>query len=205
MLKNDNLLINNIDAFSLTYILPDESNEDILWLAGINTGLIKYHKKNGVINQYKDSSLINTYTNCMEFDGSGNLWIGTNMGLYKFDLAANDFTSYTIEEGLTNNFINSILVDDNNNLWISTNKGLNKINTSNEEIRRFTRADGIMGYQFNINSSLKLDNGDMLFGSTNGITSFNPEKIVETRNNVNEVVIGDISVGKIRLFIMAKS
>lgn len=57
----------------------------------------------------------------MEFDGSGNLWIGTNIGLYKFDLATNDFTSYTIEEGLTNNFINSILVDDNNNFWISTN------------------------------------------------------------------------------------
>ena len=201
MLKNDNLLINDINAFSLTYILPDKSDEDILWLAGINTGLIKYHKKNGVINQYKDSSLnksslINTYTNCMEFDSSGNLWIGTNMGLYKFDLAANDFTSYTIEEGLTNNFINSILVDDNNNLWISTNKGLNKINTSNEEIRRFTRADGIMGYQFNLNSSLKLDNGDMLFGSTNGITSFNPEEIDEIRHNVNKVVIGDISVGK---------
>ena len=49
------------------------------------------------------------------------------MGLYKFDLAAKDFTSYTIEEGWPNNLSNSIVVDDNNHLWISTNKGISKI------------------------------------------------------------------------------
>ena len=71
-------------------------------------------------------SLINNDINCMIFDKFENLWIGTNIGLSKFNIKTNKFTSYTTAEGLTNNFINSILLDDDNNLWISTNKGLNK-------------------------------------------------------------------------------
>ena len=75
----------------------------------------------------------------MAFDNSGNLWIGTNIGLSKFDVKNNKFSSYTTANGLTNNFINSILIDDSNNIWISTNKGLNKFNIEKENFINFTK------------------------------------------------------------------
>ena len=56
--------------------------------------------------------------------------------------------------------------------------------------------DGIHGYQFNINSSLKNKDGMMIFGSTNGITYFNPEDIENPIGNKNKVVFGDIFIGK---------
>ena len=132
----------------------------------------------------------------MIFDKFENLWIGTNIGLSKFNIKTNKFTSYTTAEGLTNNFINSILLDDDNNLWISTNKGLNKFDIEKENIINFTKMDGIHGYQFNINSSLKNKDGMMIFGSTNGITYFNPEDIENPIGNKNKVVFGDIFIGK---------
>ncbi|MBQ9013217.1 MAG: hypothetical protein IJ094_06605, partial [Bacilli bacterium] len=107
-----------------------------------------------------------------------------------------EFTSYTTIDGLSNNFINSILLDDNNNLWISTNKGLNKFDIQKENITNFTQMDGIYGYQFNVNSSFKDKNGVMLFGSTNGITIFNPKDIKNPAVNENKVVLGDIYIGK---------
>ena len=191
----------NINPGKITYILPDYEDENILWLGGSGTGLVKYHKKRGVIKQYTHdslnrNSLISNDINCMIFDKFENLWIGTNIGLSKFKIKTNKFTSYTTAEGLTNNFINSILLDDDNNLWISTNKGLNKFDIEKENIINFTKMDGIHGYQFNINSSLKNKDGMMIFGSTNGITYFNPEDIENPIGNKNKVVFGDIFIGK---------
>ena len=191
----------NINPGKITYILPDYEDENILWLGGSGTGLVKYHKKRGVIKQYTHdslnrNSLISNDINCMIFDKFENLWIGTNIGLSKFNIKTNKFTSYTTAEGLTNNFINSILLDDDNNLWISTNKGLNKFDIEKANIINFTKMDGIYGYQFNINSSLKNKDGMMIFGSTNGITYFNPEDIENPIGNKNKVVFGDIFIGK---------
>lgn len=143
-----------------------------------------------------ENSLINDYINCMVFDSSDNLWIGTNIGLSKFNLKTNEFTSYTTAEGLTNNFINSILVDDNGDIWISANKGLNKFDIEEEVFTNFIKMDGLHGYQFNLNSSLKLDCGYIMFASTEGITYFNPSELKEYKTYNNEVIIGDIYVGK---------
>ncbi len=188
----------------INYILQDNEDKDILWLGGIEIGLIKFHKEKGVIERYindpsKETSLINNYINCMTFDGLGNLWIGTNVGLSKFNLNTEEFTSYTTSEGLTNNFINSILIDDNNHIWISTNKGLNKYDVKKDNIVNYTKMDGLYGYQFNLNSSLKLKDGTMIFGSTEGLTYFNPNDIVDYKMLKDEVVIGDIFVGHNRV------
>lgn len=185
-----------INPGRIKYILPDYKDENIIWLGGINTGLVKYHKKNGIIEQYTNDSLNNNYINCMSFDNLGNLWIGTNICLSKFDLNTKEFTIYTTADGLTNNFINSILVDDNNNLWISTNKGLNKFYSEKESFINFTKMDGLYGYQFNTNSCTKIKNGIMIFGSTEGVTYFHPDDIDIASKNKNEVKIGDIFIGK---------
>ena len=132
----------------------------------------------------------------MIFDEFENLWIGSNIGLTKFNIKNGEFTSYTTIDGLSNNFINSILLDDNKNLWISTNKGLNKFNIQKENIIAFTKMDGIYGYQFNPNSSFKTKYGMMIFGSTNGVTYFYPEDIENPKINKNKVVLGDIYIGK---------
>ena len=193
-----------INPGRIKYILQDNKDKDILWLGGVDTGLIKFHKEKGVLETYTsdsldENSLINDYINCMAFDNSDNLWIGTNIGLSKFDIKTKKFTSYTTAQGLTDNFISSILIDDNYDIWISTNKGLNKFNVKKESFIKFTRMDGLQGYQFNLNSSLKLENGNIIFGSTEGCTYFNPEELVDYKRDEKNVVIGDIYVGKDRV------
>lgn len=46
--------------------MPYINDKNIIWLSGIDTGLVKYHKQNGVIKQYKyyssnKNSLITNY------------------------------------------------------------------------------------------------------------------------------------------------
>ncbi len=189
----------NINPSRIEYILPDNKDKNILWLGGTGTGLVKFHKENGVIEKYKNNSLISNSINCMTFDNIGNLWIGTNIGLSKFDINKNKFTSYTTEDGLTNNFINSILIDTDNNLWISTNKGLNKLSIEKDNTIKFSKANYIDGYQFHKNSSLIDKNGMMIFGNTKGITYFYPSDIKTNSKNKDKVIFGDIYVGKDRI------
>ena len=198
---NENMKKFGINPGGIKYILQDNKDENIVWLGVIDSGLVKYHKEKGVIEKYTsdmfdDNSLINSYINCMAFDNSDNLWIGTNIGLSKFDLKKKTFASYTTAEGLTNNFINSILIDDNGDVWISTNKGLSKFDIEKENFVNFLKMDGLYGYQFNLNSSLKLKNGMMIFGSTDGYAYFNPDDLIDYKVYQNEVVIGGIYIGE---------
>lgn len=197
---SENMKDADINPGRIKYILKDNKDENILWLGGINTGLVKYHKQKGVIEKYTnnssdENSLINDYINCMAFDSLGNLWIGTNIGLSKFDIKTEKFTSYTTAEGLTNNFINSIEIDDNKDIWISTNKGLNRFNIEKDNFTKFTTMDGLNRCQFNLNSSLKLRNGIIIFGSTDGCIYFDIDELLDYKKYENNVVIGDIYIG----------
>lgn len=160
-------------------IFQDEKDEDILWLAGSRyTGLIKFHKEEGIIKNYTSDDPNNDLTydtiNCIQGDGNGNLWIGTNAGLNKFNIETETFTSYSKKDGLANDYINSLLIDDEGNLWIGTNNGLSKFNIIKQKFTNYSEADGLQGTLFNRGAAYKTKSGQMLFGTTKGIISFNP-------------------------------
>jgi AraC-like DNA-binding protein len=58
-------------------------------------------------------------------DKKGDLWIGTNTGL--FQVADKETKMYTARDGLSNDYVISIMEDSDGNLWVGTLKGLNRI------------------------------------------------------------------------------
>lgn len=89
------------------------------------------------------------------------------------------FLQYTTENGLPSNVIYGILEDAYGRLWISTNQGLSCLNPESGKFRNFTIMDGLQGNQFNAGAYCRKDNGYMLFGGVNGITSFRPETLID--------------------------
>lgn len=89
------------------------------------------------------------------------------------------FLQYTTENGLPSNVIYGILEDAYGRLWISTNQGLSCLNSESGKFRNFTIMDGLQGNQFNAGAYCRKDNGYMLFGGVNGITSFRPETLID--------------------------
>ena len=180
-------------------IFQDEEDENILWLAGGRyTGLIKFHKEEGIIKNYTSDDNNNDLTydtiNCIQGDGNGNLWIGTNAGLNKFNIETETFTSYSKKDGVANDYINSLLIDDEGNLWIGTNNGLSKFNIKKQKFTNYSEADGLQGTLFNRGAAYKTKSGKMFFGTNKGIISFNPSEIKEEIYNEDKVVLGNIRV-----------
>ena len=105
------------------------------------------------------------------------IWVGTRNGLSKLDKSTGRCLNFYEKNGLPDNLIYDILPDDKGNLWMSTNKGLCCLNTTSNSFRNFDVSDGLQGNEFNGGAAIKMKDGTMVFGGTNGLTYFNPKEI----------------------------
>lgn len=176
-----------------------EDNDGVIWIGlGNYGGLVKYNTVNDEIKVYTNNpknigSISSNSINCINSDSQGNLWIGTEYGLNKFDPRTEKFTKYLEEDGLKNSHIYSVLLDYEDNVWMSTNFGISKFDVKNEWFKNFNESDGLQGKEFNLYAYCKRKNGGLIFGGTNGINMVNPRRL-EANMYVPEVVIHNIQV-----------
>lgn len=120
-------------------------------------------------------------------DKDGILWIGTaGGGLNKYieatDTRKEHFIAYTTSSGLSGDFVTGILEDKDHNLWISTESGITKFDKKNDTFMFFQFSEKTYGNHFNENANIYTKNGNMLWGSLDGLLIFNPESFL---SNVN--------------------
>ncbi|MEG1255795.1 two-component regulator propeller domain-containing protein [Clostridium sp.] len=182
------LLAKNITDVYIEDIYEDK--DGVYWVGSfLGGGLTKIdfnNNNNNIINYkddgYKDNSNkkgINSIRSIAE-DENGNLWIGTNCGLRKFNKSKGEFTNYTTQDGLPNNTVYGVLLDDDGNPWMSTNNGISKLDVNTGEFKNLSVIDGIQGNEFNGKAYHKSISGELFFGGTNGVNSFNPNNIIQT-------------------------
>ena len=116
---------------------------------------------------------------CMHQTADGMIWVGTLAnGLYKYDLAKNEFAHVSGAPCLD---ITAIEEDNAGNLWISTQYGLGQYDPAADKFTNWFADDGIGGNQFYDRSSCKLADGTLVFGGTHGLTIFDPEAVTLDR------------------------
>ena len=113
-------------------------------------------------------------------DSKGDVWIGTvSNGLLRYNLKSNEITRIA---GISCSDVGSIEEDCQGNIWVATMKGLNRWDRKTGRITSLYKADGIAGDEFVDRASCQLPNGSLVFGSTDGITVFNPAYIDTLRH-----------------------
>jgi ligand-binding sensor domain-containing protein/signal transduction histidine kinase/DNA-binding response OmpR family regulator len=154
-----------------------------LWVGTLGGGLNRLNPQSGQVRTFRHDptnprSLNNDYINSIYQDQRGQLWVGTYAGLGRFEPQSQDFLRITEAEGLCHNRITEILDDDAGHLWVSTFKGLTQLTFPAEGqpgIMNYTLNHNIQGNVFNVNAALKLQQGALLFGGTNGFNRFQPQ------------------------------
>ncbi len=81
--------------------------------------------KNGKFVKYPIPGMDNVYIIFMYEDRKGELWIGTNHGLFR--VSDKRTRSYTTRDGLSDDYITRIMEDSDRNFWIGTINGLNRL------------------------------------------------------------------------------
>jgi len=125
-------------------------------------------------------------------DSKGLLWLGTyGCGLMRYDILHHQKKIFTMQEGLPSNDILAITEDKIGNIWLSTSFGLSRIIGGKVFVNYFTK-DGLLGNQYH-ERSVYAEGGILYFTGNHGITSFRPETIHVTRENVPLIIESLIS------------
>ncbi|WP_188152031.1 ligand-binding sensor domain-containing diguanylate cyclase [Teredinibacter waterburyi] len=142
----------------------------------------------------KPSSLASNQILALFEDSSGFIWIGTNgNGLDRFDPGSEYFKHYGAEQGLTDLAITGMIEDTDGNLWVSTYQGLARLDHQRGQFEMFDERDGPLGNLYNRRSPSLLPSGELVFGSTRGLTIFDPRKL-RSNQHPPHVVFTQLSI-----------
>ncbi|MCP4158113.1 MAG: hypothetical protein GY757_60985, partial [bacterium] len=115
-----------------------ESRDGTVWIAS-RAGINRYN--NGYLSilplNIKDSFI--TYN---LIDSKDNLWITTNIGVYRYAIATGDVSRYSVKDGLADNYCFHLFEDSSHKIWISTSSGLSCF--SGGSFRNYSTADGLI-------------------------------------------------------------
>ena len=135
--------------------------------------------RNDIKNEH---SLNNNEVKTIFEDSQGRIWLGTtggglNLLMREEPLERSWFKHYTAKNGLSNEVIQAIIGDDHGYIWVSTESGISSFDPKTERFENYIFSDSRQPALFNELSCLKKENGELMFGSYNGIYIFDPVKI----------------------------
>ena len=126
-------------------------------------------------NFSKIAALDGNSVKCLDEDQDGNLYIGTDNGLYR--MAMNNSLEHFVHDSrneatIPNNIVWSCYVDKWQNVWIGTDHGLSRLST--HTFYRFTSLDKITfsGEGNCLHAILQTRSGDWWMGGTNGLIHY---------------------------------
>ena len=175
---------NNLQSLSDKIRTIFEDRAGILWLATF-AGLSRFDPKTGQFTVYRHDpqnvrSLSHNSVNAIREDRQGLLWVGTRYGLNLLDRSREAFTAFTMKDGLPDDRIQAILEDGHGYLWLATHNGLSRFHPPTKTFHNYSEADGLPGKilsPYEAESSWQGLDGEMVFGSMNGVTTFYPDRL----------------------------
>lgn len=188
--------LNNVRIFSLFY---DHSSQCI-WVGTISEGIYKINLTDeGKLRSLESyhRSMTNNYhiaSNaiwCFYKDINENIWVGTDAGLLLKQKGSNVF-SQILAPGIIDKKIMAIIEDNQGKLWLSNSQGIISYAPESEKVKKYSYRDGLSTSTFT-EAVDKDEEGNIYFGSINGINAFNPSSIIQS-TQVNQVYLTGIKV-----------
>ncbi|MCD8166176.1 MAG: hybrid sensor histidine kinase/response regulator, partial [Bacteroides sp.] len=81
-----------------------------------------------------------------------------------------------------------LATDQQGNIWISTHQGVSKLLVNEEKFINYYANDGLQGNEFTQGAVCQDNSGRIYFGGINGITSFYPHKIIDSRKELHVTI-----------------
>src|SRR5208283_4517186 len=126
-------------------------------------------------------------------DPSGDLWLGSTSGLYRFTPGTGAFQPYLHKSGaaetLSNNTVNTVLMDKQGALWVGTQNGLNLFDRERGTFRRFVKRDGLPGDV--VSCLLEDGSGDLWMSTNNGMARLDRAALTFTSFSVADGLPGN--------------
>lgn len=184
------------DTTLYTRTLLEDSHGNF-WVGSIR-GLYLLDRTTGEFDRLRHrpgaNSLSADFVKAIYEDRRGALWIGTHGGgLNRLEMPSRRFTMFGLAQGLPDEVVTGMVEDKQGKLWVSTHKGLARLDTASGTFRSYDKRHGLPGNLFNRNTATRTARGELVFGSSKGLTLFNPDELWDNEY-VPPVVITDFQI-----------
>lgn len=151
------------------------------WIGTRSRGLFKLDERSKKISEIKLFGKNENFITYITEDKKKQIWIGTNnAGAFCINQKG-IIKNLTINNGLPSNSIKGIVEDDNLKIWLSTENGLCCYSPNTKATENYSINDGLPINQFNFSSVYKSIDGELFFGTINGLISFNPNLLIPSK------------------------
>ncbi len=165
------------------YVTIVEDAAGDLWLGSAYSGLHRFTPATGAFTVYKATSgnpgsIADDTVPAVYPDDHGAIWVGTQMGLERFDVKRGTFSQCLDAGAQLGRSVGCILPDRRGHLWMSTNKGLSEYDPVTKQFRHYSAADGLPGNDLTgWEAGCVGADGEMFFGGFDGGVAFYPEAV----------------------------
>ena len=118
---------------------------------------------------------------------NGNMIIGTEEGLYLFNRKNNKTLALPHAEVLKGKQVCSIIKDHQGDLWISTTMGIWQYDQKNRQFIGHINGNGLTTREYVLGSSMHTASDLIAFGTSDGITTFYPERVRAKKMELGDV------------------
>lgn len=190
-----------------------------LWIGTYGNGVFVFDDKGNV-----ESHLDNAHGLCsnavkqLYIDSRGWIWVAGQDGLsiVKDTKQPRSIINYDYESGLNDIHIHALQEDSKGNMWFSTNNGLSKWDKDDSKIENYDYHDGLPHSSFMDRAACKTADGNLYFGSLNGICGFSPalfpkteekipvqivecQSVITPKENLHDITVGAGGEGEINI------
>lgn len=149
-----------------------------VWFASRSGGL-GYIENDSIIKVFsRNDSLLSPIVRSIKEDNNGYLWIGTDKGINTLFLYEErpQLKTFNGNSLLSSNSVYLIEIDKEGTLWVGTEKGVDRMTLQQKvkvlESFHFGDEEGFIGVETNMNASVTDQNGDVWFGTINGLHKY---------------------------------
>jgi len=166
----------------------------LLWIATA-TGVSCFNPEDESFNSLGFDKLLDgkmCYSLCEQADG--DILIGTDQGLYIYNRKNGKTVEYPNSCILSNKAVGYIVTDDDGDIWCSTSMGIWQYNKVSKKWIGHIKGNGLSNREYIVGAGLHTPHNMVYFGTADGITAFDPQKIKTHRDEVGSVHLVSIVV-----------
>lgn len=149
-----------------------EGSNGSFWFGLDEAGLLRWQKETNTFTHYNENDGL-SHNNVMSLaeGDDGNIWIGTEFGLSRFNLSENRFYNYFSQSNNPNSLssheqITGLEVDNQGNVWIGSKGGLHLYQESSNDFRYISFEDYLPDLQLPKINTIKADpSGNLWIGT----------------------------------------
>lgn len=119
-----------------------------------------------------------SFSHCVFADSRGNVWYGTENGVYCYSNGSTEAKLYNTDNGLPDNSIAFVTEDARGDIWIGTIHGLCRLHVKTGKTNNYFLESGLQSNEFSDGAVFAADGGRLLLlGGTGGLNWFDPLKL----------------------------